>query len=278
MSFIFREGILKGKVVLVTGGASGIGVGISRAFAQAGADLVVASRRKKLCEDFAKSLSSEYHIRAIGKELDVRDSRLVNQVFQEAHSEMGGLDILVNNAAGNFYFPASKLRDRLWHAVIDIDLNGTFYCSRAAYKYFKKAGKGCIINTSMTLHHSGWTGMAHAAAAKAGVDALTKTLALEWGGEGVRVNAVAPGPIMTEGVQKAFEMGEDFGSLAKHIPLRRTGEPHEIGNLMVFIASDAASWMTGSIVVLDGGESLSKHRGMPGLPEIEDFIKKRKKK
>ncbi len=277
MSFVFQKDILKNKTVFVTGGASGIGAGIATSFARAGANIVIASRRKQLCEDFANKLSVEYNIKAIGKELDVRNSSQVNKVIGEAHTEMGGLNILINNAAGNFYFPSSRMRDKLWHAVLDIDLNGTFYCSRAIFKYLKEAGGGCILNTSMTLHYSGWMCMAHATAAKAGIDALTKTLALEWSQYKIRVNAVAPGPIITEGVKKAFERGGDFEEFVDQIPLKRSGQPHEIGNLMVFMASDAASWMTGSIVVLDGGESLAKNRSMPTLSQVENIIKNRKK-
>ncbi len=278
MNSVFKKEILKGKTAVVTGGASGIGMGISESFAQAGANLVIASRRKALCEEFASKISSQYGVKAIGKELDVRDSTQVNTVFQEASDEMGELNIFINNAAGNFYFPSSRMRDKLWHSVIDIDLNGTFYCSRAAFKHLQKAGGGSILNTSMTLHYSGWLGMPHATAAKAGIDALTKTLAVEWGEYRIRVNAVAPGPIITEGVKKAFETSEhSFDEMLDYIPLKRSGEPHEIGGLMVFMASDAASWMTGSIVVLDGGESLAKHRGMPTLSQIEETIKNRKK-
>ena len=271
----FHKDILQGKTALVTGGASGIGLGIVHAFAQAGANVAIASRREKLCSEAAQDLSKQYNIRSIGRGLDVRDSSAVSKVFREVADELGSLDILINNAAGNFYFPSSKLRNKLWHTVIDTDLNGTFYCCREAFKYMKEKG-GSIISTTMTLHHNGWTGMAHATAAKAGIDALTKTLAIEWGEFNIRVNAVAPGPIITEGVQKAFQLGTDFEEYAKFIPLKRSGKPEEVGNLMVYIASDASSWMTGSIITLDGGESLAKNRMLPGLDQIEAIIKSKK--
>lgn len=257
--FIFKDGILSGKVALVTGGASGIGLGISRRLAQAGANVVVASRRVEQCEAVAAEIAAEFGVRALGLELDVRDSSRVNEVFAEAVEQMGRLDILVNNAAGNFYYPAEKLRDSQWKAVLEIDLYGTFHCSRAAFPYLKEHG-GTIISTSMTLHHTGWVGMVPACSAKAGIDAMTKTLAQEWGRFGIRVNAIAPGPIITEGVKKAFALGGQFDDFVDTVPLGRSGQPEEIGNMVVFMASEAGSWMTGSIVTIDGGESLSSRR------------------
>lgn len=257
--YIFKDGILAGKVALVTGGASGIGYGISHRLARAGADVVIASRRVEKCTEVAKELSDAYGVRALGVALDVRNSENVNAVFSEAVSTMGRLDILVNNAAGNFYYPAEKLSDNQWKAVLEIDLFGTFYCCRAAQPYLKDDG-GTIVSISMTLHRNGWVGMVPACSAKAGIDALTRTLALEWGRFGIRVNAVAPGPIITEGVKKAFAMGGDFADHMDTIPLGREGKPEEIGNLIAFMASDAGSWMTGSIVTMDGGEGLSPRR------------------
>jgi peroxisomal 2,4-dienoyl-CoA reductase len=257
--FVFKEDTLRGKVAFVTGGASGIGLGIATRLAMAGADLVIASRRVEQCEAVARSLADQYKIRALGLPLDVRKSDLVNQTMARAVEEMGRLDILVNNAAGNFYFPAQDLSDNQWRAVLEIDLYGTFYCSRAAQPYLKAQG-GSIISISMTLHRQGWVGMAPACAAKAGIDALTRTLALEWARFGITVNAIAPGPIITEGVKKAFALGGDFEAHKDSIPLGRSGDPEEIGNLAVFLASDAARWMTGTITTMDGGESLSPRR------------------
>lgn len=257
--YVFQEGLLKGKVAVVTGGASGIGYGISHRLARAGADVVIASRRAEKCAEVAKELAEAHGVRTLGLALDVRNSENVNEVFAKAAESMGRIDILVNNAAGNFYYPAEKLSDNQWKAVLEIDLYGTFYCCRAAQPYLKENG-GTIVSISMTLHHHGWVGMVPACSAKAGIDALTKTLALEWARFGIRVNAVAPGPIITEGVKKAFAMGGDFEDHLETIPLRRAGQPEEIGNMIAFMASDAGSWMTGSIVTLDGGEGLSARR------------------
>jgi len=278
--YVFKDGILAGKVALVTGGASGIGHGICHRLARAGADVVIASRRAEKCEEVAKELTSAYGVRALGVALDVRNSENVNAVFAAAAEGMGRLDILVNNAAGNFYYPAEKLSDNQWKAVVEIDLYGTFYCCRAAQPYLKDGG-GSIISISMTLHHNGWVGMVPACSAKAGIDAMTKTLALEWGRFGIRVNAVAPGPIITEGVRKAFAMGGDFEDHVDTIPLGRPGQPEEIGNLIAFMASDAGSWMTGSIVTMDGGEGLSPRRAAIApepLAQMAAFMDAQRKK
>lgn len=257
--FVFKEDTLRGKVAFVTGGASGIGLGISHRLARAGADVVVASRRQETCAEAADALKTAYGVRAAAVPVDVRDSGAVNEAVAAAVDTMGRLDILVNNAAGNFYYPAEKLSDNQWKAVLEIDLYGTFYGCRAAFPYLKEEG-GTIVSTSMTLHRNGWVGMLPACSAKAGVDALTKTLALEWARFGIRVNAIAPGPILTEGVKKAFALGGDMEDHQDSIPLGRPGEPEEIGDMVVFMASSAGSWMTGSIVTLDGGEGLSPRR------------------
>ena len=177
----------------------------------------------------------------------------------------------MNNAAGNFYAPSESLSPNAWKSVIEIDLNGTFFCSQAVFPVMKEQGGGRILSISMTLHYRGWPLMAHATAAKAGIDALTRTLALEWARYGIRVNAVAPGPIPTEGVRKAFTPPSSGGVpdvfaveramddyAKKSIPMRRWGTPNDIANAIAFLASPAGDWITGSIFVVDGGEWLAR--------------------
>ena len=183
----------------------------------------------------------------------------------EAH---GRLDILVNNAAGNFYAPSATLSPNAWRAVVETDLYGSFYCAQAVYPVMKAQGGGRIISISMTLHYRGWPLMAHATAAKAGVDALTRTLALEWAPDRITVNAVAPGPIPTEGVQKAFTPPDarapdvfrmdEYASRA--IPLGRWGTPADVGQMVTFLAGPAGEWITGAIFVVDGGTWLAGGR------------------
>lgn len=274
---VFKSDLLKGKNVFITGGASGIGAGIVKQFAQVGANVAIASRRQELCENFANEIKSDYGIDTVGIGLDVRSSADVSKAMNQAADKLGGIDILINNAAGNFYWPAEKMRDKLWHAVIDIDLNGTFYCCRSVFKHMKENG-GVILSTSMTLHYNGWQGMAHATAAKSGIDGLTKTLAVEWAPFGIRVNAVAPGPIVTEGVEKAFAAGGSFETFKDVIPLGRPGEPEEIGSMMVYLASPAGNWITGNIFVVDGGESLSPQRPAVTREALQELLKNRKSK
>lgn len=269
---VFRPGLLNGQVGLVTGGGSGIGLGISELLASLGMHVVIASRKPEHFEAARDQLSrSGASVSSVA--LDVRDETRVRAVVDEVVQTHGRIDLLVNNAAGNFYAPSASLSPNAWKAVVEIDLYGTFYCSQAVYSAMKAQGGGRIVNTSMTLHYRGWPQMAHATAAKAGVDALTRTLAVEWAPDRIRVNAIAPGPIPTEGVRKAFTPLADSGipdvfaaasermeAYARdRIPLGRWGSPRDIANMVAYLTSPAGDWITGAIFVIDGGEWLSKN-------------------
>jgi len=274
---VFRPGLLDGRVALVTGGGSGIGRGIADTLAALGAHVVLASRKQERVDAAAAEIRAAGG-RASGIAVDVREQERVKEVMARIGEEHGRLDILVNNAAGNFYAPSESLSANAWKSVIEIDLYGTFFCSQAALPVLRAAGGGSIVNISMTLHYRGWPLMAHATAAKAGIDALTRTLALEWARDRVRVNAVAPGPIPTEGVRKAFTppptadgvpdvfaVDRAMESYArKAIPLGRWGAPGDIGAMVAFLSSPAASWITGAIMVVDGGEWLARPQPAPG--------------
>jgi peroxisomal 2,4-dienoyl-CoA reductase len=257
---IFRPDLLRGRIALVTGGGTGIGFGIATSLAAAGADLVIASRKPEHLEPAADRL------RALGTvvsavAVNVREPESVTQMVQQVAEQHGRLDILVNNAAGNFYAPSASLSPNAWRAVVETDLYGTFYCCQAAHPVMKAQGGGRIVSISMTLHYRGWPLMAHATAAKAGVDALTRTLALEWARDRITVNAVAPGPIPTEGVKKAFTPpGSDAPDLfgmekyaSESIPLGRWGTPEDIGQMVTFLAGPGGDWITGAVMVVDGG-------------------------
>ncbi len=273
---IFRDDLFAGQVALITGGGTGIGFGIAQLLSSLGAHVVLASRKPEHLDKAAAEL------RAAGgtvstTRVDVRDPEGVKNMVAEVKASAGRIDVLVNNAAGNFYAPSESLSPNAWKAVVEIDLYGTFYCSQAVLPVMKGQGGGRIISISMTLHYRGWPLMAHASAAKAGIDALTKTFAVEWAPYGVRVNAVAPGPVPTEGVRKAFTppatggvpdlfaVERAMGDYAKKaIPLGRFGTPGDIANAVAFLASPAADWITGAILVVDGGEWLSKSAVGPG--------------
>jgi peroxisomal 2,4-dienoyl-CoA reductase len=268
---IFRPGLLDGQVALVTGGGTGIGFGIAELLAGLGAHVVLASRKPENLEEAATRL------RAGGGQVstvpvDVRDPERVRAMVEQVTDTRGRIDLLVNNAAGNFYAPSESLTPNAWKSVVEIDLYGTFFCSQAVVPVMKQQGGGRIVSISMTLHYRGWPQMAHATAAKAGIDALTRTLAVEWAPHGIRINAIAPGPIPTEGVRKAFTPPASSGIpdvfaaadaamekyARKAIPLGRWGSPRDVANMVAFLASPAGDWVTGSIFVIDGGEWLSK--------------------
>jgi 2,4-dienoyl-CoA reductase [(3E)-enoyl-CoA-producing], peroxisomal len=278
---VFRPGLLEGQVALITGGATGIGYGIAELLASLGAHTVLASRNGEALESAAARLRDGGG-KASAAVLDVRDAESVRAVVSRVAEERGRLDLLVNNAAGNFYAPSATLSPNAWRSVVEIDLYGTFYCSQAVAPVMRSRGGGRIVNVSMTLHYRGWPQMAHATAAKAGVDALTRTLAVEWAPWGVRVNAVAPGPIPTPGVLKAFAAPRTNPAAAaapadaapaaalfdvkqamaeyatRAIPLGRWGTPRDIANAVAFLASPAGDWVTGAIFVIDGGEWLQR--------------------
>jgi peroxisomal 2,4-dienoyl-CoA reductase len=266
---IFRDGLLDGQVALITGGATGIGLGISTLLGQLGAHVVLASRKPEHLEPASKALAAERG-GASAVAVDVRDHDAVHAMVKRVREERGRIDILVNNAAGNFYAPSETMSANAWRAVVEIDLFGTFFCSQAVAPVMREQGGGRIVNISMTLHYRGWPQMAHATAAKAGVDALTRTLAVEWAPHGIRVNAVAPGPVPTEGVKRAFTppnagaadvfaIQRAMGDYArKSIPVGRWGTPEDVANMVVFLASPAGDWITGAILVVDGGAWLAR--------------------
>lgn len=277
-SGVFAPGLLEGRVALITGGGSGIGYGIASRLASLGAAVSIFSRSEERVADAAERLEREHGGRALPVTGDVRDPEAVREGVDRTREELGRLDILVNNAAGNFYAPTAQLSPNGWRSVLEIDLFGTFHACQAVFPVMAEQGYGRIVSISMTLHYRGWPLMAHATAAKAGVDALTRTLALEWARHGIRVNAVAPGPVPTEGVRAAFRppaegAADVFGERAmqgfadRFIPAGRLGTPDDIGNVVAFLASPAGDWITGAIMVVDGGESLASPRTIPAADD-----------
>src|ERR1051325_464616 len=200
---VFAGGALTGRVALVTGGGTGICRGIAAAFARFGAEVCIVSRKQAVLDETAAAIGAETGRTPLAVAADVRDAASIQAAVQAAIARFGKLDTVVNGAAGNFLAPAAGLSPNGFRTVADIDLNGTFNMSRAAFEPLQKSGAGFILNISATLHYHGTPLQIHASAAKAGVDAITRNLAVEWGPFGIRVCGIAPGPIAeTEGMRR----------------------------------------------------------------------------
>jgi len=254
----FVDGILNDHVAFVTGGGTGITGGVARALAEAGASVALVSRKLEHLEPAAAAIN-ENGGKAFAVAADVRNPEDVEKAIAATVAHFGRIDIVVNGAAGNFLAPAEQLSPNGFGTVVDIDLKGTFNVCRAAFEQLKEH-RGQILNISATLHYLGTPMQLHVSAAKAGVDALTRNLAAEWGRYGIRVNGIAPGPIEdTEGMKRLVpELVKE--KLRKNIPLGRFGRIKDIETAAVFVCSDAASFINGAILVVDGGQWLSAAR------------------
>lgn len=250
--YVFDRNLLKGKVAFITGGGSGIGFRITELLMRHGCNTAIASRRLERVEKAAQKLEKATGRRCLPLQVDVRNPANLQKVLDDILSHYSKLDILINNAAGNFLCPVESLSYNAFKTVIEIDTLGTFNTTKAAFeKYFKNHG-GNIINISATLPYRGSVLQSHAGTAKAAIDALTKHLAVEWGPKNIRINTVAPGPIGgTEGMRRLG--GKEPNQLTREIPLMRMGYKTEIAESAVFLASDASSYITGTVLVVDGG-------------------------
>jgi 2,4-dienoyl-CoA reductase [(3E)-enoyl-CoA-producing], peroxisomal len=258
---VFRDHLFVGKVALITGGATGIGRGIAEALARHGSSVAIVSRKQENLAAAAEQITATTGRRCLSLVADVRQPEAVESAVNQVIQELGGLDIVVNNAAGNFFCPSGQLTPNGFGTVLDIDAKGTWNVSRAAYLARLKDHGGQILNISATLHYGGTPGQLHVAAAKAAVDAMTRTLAVEWGPQGIRVNAIAPGPIGdTEGARRLFP-GEVADALRNTVPARRLGSIDDIVNLALFVLSDAGVNINGAILVSDGGLCLTGNCG-----------------
>lgn len=254
----FQTHILEGKTALITGGGTGICRGIALALAEHGCDVAITSRNAEHLEPTAREIE-DIGRRAVAVPADVRDPVAVESAVNEACEKLGRLDILINGAAGNFLCLAEDLSPNGFGAVVDIDLKGTFHVSKAALPHLR-ASKGIVINISATLHYFGAVAQLHVSAAKAGIDALTRVLAVEWGRHGIRVNGIAPGPIAdTEGVRRLL-VGSTKDRVERMTPLGRLGAIQDISDSALFLCSGAASYITGVTLVVDGGLWLASSR------------------
>jgi NAD(P)-dependent dehydrogenase (short-subunit alcohol dehydrogenase family) len=240
---MFATRVLDGQTAIVTGGGTGIGLAIARALGRLGAQVVLASRDETHLTEGAASLAPD-GIVTHSVPVDVRDPAAVDRMVADVIARTGRIDILINNAAGNFVCRAEDLTPNGWNAVIGIVLNGSFYCSRAVGRHLiERGGGGSIVSILANYAWTGSAGTIHSASAKAGVMAMTQTLATEWARHRIRVNAIAPGPIET---------------ITRGVPLGRWGKPEEIGDAVSFLVSPYASYITGEVLTVDGGQWLDR--------------------
>jgi NAD(P)-dependent dehydrogenase (short-subunit alcohol dehydrogenase family) len=256
---MLRDDALKGKTIIITGGGTGLGRAMGTYFLKLGANLVISSRKLDVLQKAATEMEAETGGKVIAIACDVRKYDEVEQMLQQAITAFGRVDVLLNNAAGNFISPTERLSANAFAAVIDIVLKGSANCSLALGKYWiaeKIAGN--ILNIVTTYAFTGSAYVVPSACAKGGVLAMTRSLAVEWGRHGIRTNAIAPGPFPTKGAWDKLlpgEMAKKF-DFRNRVPLKRVGEHQELANLAAFLVSDFSGYINGEVITIDGGEWL----------------------
>ncbi|HVJ35685.1 MAG TPA: SDR family oxidoreductase [Terriglobia bacterium] len=268
---MFQADLLKGKRILVTGGGTGLGYSMGHRFLELGAELVICGRRIEVLEEAAAKLTAETGGKVEIHSCDIRDAEAVDKMIA-AIWENGPLDSLVNNAAGNFIAKTEDLSPRAIDAVLNIVLHGSAYATLACGKRWLKEGRKASVLSIVTTY--AWTGSAYvvpSAMAKAGVLAMIRSLAVEWGGRGVRLNAIAPGPFPTKGAWERLVPNEKLAKkFETNNPLQRVGEHIELANLATFLLSDFAGYINGEVVTIDGGEWLQGAGQFNFLREMSD--------
>ena len=264
---MYKNDLLKGKTIVITGGGTGLGKSMANRFAELGSNLVITSRRREVIQDASEELKA-HGVDVLPIPCDVRDPEQVEEMANRAIGLFKKIDILINNAAGNFISPTENLSSNAFKTVVDIVLNGTFHCTQSFGKHMRKMKKGVILNIVTTY---AWTGSGYvvpSACAKAGVLAMTRSLAVEWAKYGIRTNAIAPGPFPTKGAwSRLAPPGLGIEKKMKNrIPLKRMGEHIELADLATFLISDQASYINGEVVTIDGGEWL---KGAGQFNELE---------
>lgn len=273
MTGMLQPGSLRNKTIIVTGGGTGLGRSMGKYFLTLGANLVITSRKKDVIDETATELSKETGGKVLAVPCDVRKYEEVEHVIKTTEAEFGAVDGVVNNAAGNFISPTERLSHRAFDIVVDIVLKGTYYTTLAAGKnWIEKKQPGVFLNIVTTY---AWTGSGYvvpSACGKAGVLALTRSLAVEWAKYKIRSNAIAPGPFPTEGAWSRLLPGDLVKKFdpAQRVPLKRVGEHQELANLAAYLMSDFSSYVNGEVVTIDGGEWLRNGGEFSHLEKIPD--------
>ena len=285
---MLRDDALKGKTIIVTGGGSGLGKAMTKYFMELGANVAITSRNLEKLQNTAKELEDETGGKCFAVQCDVRHYDQVENMRDEVLKEFGSIDVLLNNAAGNFISPTERLSANAFDTIIDIVLKGSKNCTMALGKHWidTKQKEKTVLNIVTTY---AWTGSAYvvpSATAKAGVLAMTRSLAVEWAKYGIRFNAIAPGPFPTKGAWDRLLPGDlkDKFDLAKKVPLKRVGEHQELANLAAYLVSDFSAYVNGEVITIDGGEWLKgagQFNLLEAIPEemwdqLEAMIKAKK--
>lgn len=273
MEGMLKPDSLKNKTIVITGGGTGLGKSMGKYFLELGANLVITSRKKDVLEASARELMDQTGGKVLPVTCDVRKYEEIENVLKSAEAEFGQIHAVLNNAAGNFISPTERLSHRAFDIVVDIVLKGTYYTTLAAGKnWISKKQPGVFLNIVTTY---AWTGSGYvvpSACGKAGVLALTRSLAVEWAKYNIRSNAIAPGPFPTEGAWSRLLPGELVKKFdpASRVPLKRVGEHQELANLAAYLASDYSSYVNGEVITIDGGEWLRNGGEFSHLEEIPE--------
>lgn len=270
---MLRDDALKGKTIIVTGGGTGLGKSMGTYFLKLGANLVITSRKLDVLKQTAAEMEAETGGKVLAIACDVRKYDEVEKMLHEAVSAFGQVDVLLNNAAGNFISPTERLSANAFSAVIDIVLKGSVNCSLALGKYWiGEKMPGNILNIVTTYAFTGSAYVVPSACAKGGVLAMTRSLAVEWGRHNIRTNAIAPGPFPTKGAWERLlpgEMAQKF-DFKNRVPLKRVGEHQELANLAAFLISDFSGYINGEVITIDGGEWLQGAGQFNALEMVSD--------
>ena len=257
-SSVFKDDLFEGKKVFITGGATGMGLGFAQAFLNHGAKVIIASRKEEKLAEASALTKEKFGKDLLWKTMDVRNNETVEKVSNFIKSEWGELDILVNNAAGNFVAPVASMSENAWRAVVDIVLDGTFRVSKACYPLLRKSDDGAsIVNIIANYAWNAAPFVGHSGAAKAGVLNLTRTLALEWANDNIRVNALCPGVVLTENVKQNLMLDKNTAkTFEDYIPMGGITNSEKMAQQVLYLCSPAADVITGDMLIADGGQWL----------------------